>query len=131
MGLELGLMAFSVAIAVLGVWLGWQTYIVKPGRAKAMGARFAGAYKVLWNKYYVDEIYAAAVVRPLVGFSNFLWKIVDVEFVDGAVNGAGRVVRGIGGFLRPIQTGITGTYAAAITVGAILIMGYMLLGGGR
>ncbi len=131
MGLELGLMAFSVAIAILGVWFGWQTYVVKPGRAKAMGARFAGMYKVLLNKYYVDEIYNASVVKPIVGFSRFLWKVVDVEMIDGAVNGAGRVVRGVGGFLRPIQSGFVGNYAAAIMVGAILIMGYVLLGGGR
>jgi NADH-quinone oxidoreductase subunit L len=131
MGLELGLMAFSVAIAIIGVWFGWQTYVVKPGRAKAMGARFAGMYKVLLNKYYVDEIYNASVVQPIVAFSRFLWKIVDVELIDGAVNGAGRVVRGVGGYLRPIQSGFVGNYAAAIMVGAILIMGYVLLGGGR
>jgi NADH-quinone oxidoreductase subunit L len=131
MGLELGLMAFSVAIAIIGVWFGWQTYVVKPGRAKAMGARFAGMYKVLLNKYYVDEIYNASVVQPIVAFSRFLWKIVDVELIDGAVNGAGRVVRGVGGYLRPIQSGFVGSYAAAIMVGAILIMGYVLLGGGR
>ncbi len=131
MGLELGLMAFSVAIAILGVWFGWQTYVVKPGRAKAIGARFAGMYKVLWNKYYVDEIYNAGVVQPVIAFSRFLWKVVDVELIDGAVNGAGRVVRGVGGFLRPIQSGFVGNYAAAIMVGAILIMGYVLLGGGR
>jgi NADH-quinone oxidoreductase subunit L len=124
-------MAFSVAIAIIGVWFGWQTYVVKPGRAKAMGARFAGMYKVLLNKYYVDEIYNASVVQPIVAFSRFLWKIVDVELIDGAVNGAGRVVRGVGGYLRPIQSGFVGNYAAAIMVGAILIMGYVLLGGGR
>jgi NADH-quinone oxidoreductase subunit L len=124
-------MAFSVAMAVLGIWLAWQAYVVKPGRAKAMGDRFAGAYRVLWHKYYVDEFYHATVVRPLVGFSRFLWKGFDVVVIDGMVNGAGRVVREVGTFLRPIQSGFTGHYATAVLVGAILIMGFVIVGGLR
>jgi NADH-quinone oxidoreductase subunit L len=131
MSLELVLLAVSVAIAVAGVWWAWQNYVVHPERAKAMGARFAGMYKVLWNKYYVDEIYDAAVVTPVVAISRFLWKIFDVEVIDGLVNGAGKAMRGIGEYLRPIQTGLTGNYATAIMVGAILIMSYVLFGGGR
>jgi NADH-quinone oxidoreductase subunit L len=129
--LELVLMAFSVALAIIGIWWGWQTYVVKPGRAKAMGARFATMYRILLNKYYVDEFYHAAVVRPLVAFSRALWKGFDVEVIDGIVNGSGKAMRGIGRSLRPIQSGLTGNYAAAIMVGAIIIMSYVLFGGGR
>ncbi len=129
--LELVLMAFSVALAVIGVWWGWQNYVVKPGRAKAMGARFKTMYRILLNKYYVDEFYLAAVVRPLVAFSRALWRGFDVEIIDGIVNGAGRTMQGIGRAIKPIQSGITGNYATAIMVGAIIIMGYVLFGGGR
>ncbi len=131
LGLELTLLAVSVAIAVIGVWWAWQNYVAKPDRAREYGERFAGMYKVLWHKYYVDEIYHAAVVTPLMGFSRFLWKVFDVEIVDGMVNGAGRLMRGVGALIRPLQSGFTGNYAAAIMMGAILIMGYVLFGGGR
>jgi NADH-quinone oxidoreductase subunit L len=130
-GLELTLMAVSVAIGLLGLALAWQVYVVKPGRAQALGRRFQGVYRILFHKYYVDEFYHSTVVRPLVGFSRGLWTYFDVAVVDGIVNGAGRMIRGFGGFLRPLQTGLTANYAAAILVGAILITGYILLGGGR
>ena len=65
------------------------------------------------------------------GFSRSLWRGFDVEVIDGIVNGAGKAMREIGRTLRPIQSGLTGNYAAAIMVGAIIIMGYVLFGGGR
>ena len=63
-GLEVGLMAFSVAIAIIGIWAAWQTYVKKPGRAEELGRKFAGFYRVLWNKYYIDEIYNAVAALP-------------------------------------------------------------------
>jgi NADH-quinone oxidoreductase subunit L len=130
-GLELLLMAVSVAIAVAGIVAAWRVYAADPRRAEALGARFRGMYRILWNKYYVDEIYEASVARPVVEFSRGLWRVFDDQVIDGMVNGAGRTMRGIGSLLRPIQNGITGNYAAAIMVGAIVIVGYVLLGGGR
>jgi NADH-quinone oxidoreductase subunit L len=131
MGFEVLLMAASVALAVAGIAAAWRVYAADPRRAEALGERFRGAYRVLWGKYYVDELYNATVVQPLVQFSNGLWKLFDVKVVDGLVNGAGRVMRGFGGALRPIQTGITGNYATAIMIGAIIIIGYVVLGGWR
>jgi NADH-quinone oxidoreductase subunit L len=129
--LEFTLMAISVAVALAGILFAWQVYMVKPGRAEAIGARMKVGYRVLLNKYYVDEFYNAMVVQPLVLFSKGLWKIFDVGVIDGMVNGAGRVMRGTGSFLRPIQSGFTGNYAAAIMIGAIVIVGFVMLGGGR
>jgi NADH-quinone oxidoreductase subunit L len=131
LGLELGLMAASVALAALGIWLAIGIYIKNPKRAEEIGARFRGPYRMLLNKYWVDEIYNAVVVRPLVAFSRFCWRILDVEIVDGLVNGTGKLMRSIGSALRPIQTGYTSSYATAILVGAIALMGYVLLGGPR
>ena len=55
-----------------------------------MAARFAGLHRVLENKYYVDEIYDAAIVQPIrIVSEEGLWKIVDVRVIDGAVNGVG------------------------------------------
>jgi NADH-quinone oxidoreductase subunit L len=130
-GLEVALMAFSVALAIIGIWAAWRVYAKDPSRAQELGRKFAGFYRVLWNKYYVDEIYNAVVVQPLIVGSRALWRVFDVGFIDGIVNGTGRMMRGLGGYLRPIQNGIAGSYAAAIMLGAILIMGYVLLGGWR
>ncbi|NNF05249.1 MAG: NADH-quinone oxidoreductase subunit L [Candidatus Eisenbacteria bacterium] len=129
--LEVILMGISVAIALFGIVWAWQNYVKHPKRAEAMGARFPGLYKLLDGKWFVDEFYNAVIVVPIVGFSKFLWTVVDSEFVDGLVNGTGKLMRGIGSALRPVQSGLTPNYATAILVGAIVIMGYVVLGGAR
>ena len=131
LGLELILMAVSVAIAIIGILAAWRVYVQQPGRDKALGKQFSAAHRVLLNKYFVDEFYGATVVKPFVAFSKALWKGFDVQVIDGMVNGAGKMMRGFGSALRPIQTGFTANYAAAIMVGAIVIMSYVLFGGGR
>jgi NADH-quinone oxidoreductase subunit L len=128
-GLEVALMAFSVAIAIIGIWTAWRLYIKDLPRVQELGRKFAGAYRVLWNKYYIDEIYNAVIVQPVIEGSRFMWRVFDVGVIDGAVNGTGRVLRATASYLRPLQNGLTGSYAAAIMLGAILIMGYVLLGG--
>jgi len=130
-GLEVALMAISVALAIIGIWAAWRLYIKDLPRVQELSRKFAGAYRVLWNKYYVDEIYNALFVRPIVDGSRVLWRAFDVGVIDWAVNGTGRVLRGTASYLRPIQNGLAGSYAAAILLGAILIMGYVLLGGWR
>jgi NADH-quinone oxidoreductase subunit L len=130
LNLELTLMAISVAIAVVGILIARHVYTT-PDRAKAIGDRLSTAYRILFNKYYVDEFYHAVIVRPLMRFSDVLWALFDVQVIDGMVNGAGKMMRGTGSFLRPIQSGFTGSYAASIMVGAIVIVGYVLFGGGR
>ena len=130
-GLEVALMAISVALAIIGIWTAWRLYIKDLPRVQELGRKFAGAYRVLWNKYYVDEIYNALFVRPILEGSRLLWRLFDVGVIDWIVNGTGRMMRGLSGYLRPIQNGLAGSYAAAIMLGAILILGYVLLGGWR
>ena len=81
--------------------------------------------KILEEKYYVDEIYEAAVIQPLEHTSrDLLWKIVDVRLIDGFVNGVARGFSGLAGILRYSQTGYARNYAAVILIGAIIIIGY-------
>jgi len=83
-----------------------------------------GLHKILYNKYYVDELYQAAVIDPLVWISrNVLWKAVDEGAIDGAVNGIGHGVREIGDGVRHTQSGNTRSYAVWVLVGAIVIFG--------
>ena len=86
--IEWALMAFSVLIAAGGIWLAWRNYVQQPDRSEQMAASFAGAHRVLTNKYYVDELYDATVVRGTMGSAGGLWT-VDKRVVDGAVNGTG------------------------------------------
>ena len=82
-------------------------------------------FGVLYNKYYVDEVYDAAVVRPLVsGSRSVLWRFIDAAGIDGIVNGVGWAVRGAGMLLRFIQTGLVRSYVALILVGAAIVIVY-------
>ncbi len=112
--------AFLVATAVIvltTVWMGRQE------RKPAMETPpYRGFAKVLYNKWYVDEIYDAAIVRPVVNGSRALWRYVDVGIVDRAVNGVGSLARGLGWVGSRLQTGNLNVYALAIVAGALLIL---------
>ena len=95
--------------------------------ATAVAARFAGLYRLLVHKYYVDEIYDATIVQPIrIVSQEGLWKIVDVRAIDGTVNLVGRVVESSSQELRRTQTGSVRAYAASLFLGVVLILGYYL-----
>jgi NADH-quinone oxidoreductase subunit L len=80
-------------------------------------------YTTLLNKYYVDELYAAVIVRPLLWIStNVLWKATDVAGIDGAVNGIAEGITTVGDGVRHTQSGNTRSYAVWVVIGAILII---------
>jgi NADH-quinone oxidoreductase subunit L len=82
-----------------------------------------GVYTTLLNKYYVDELYAAVIVRPLLWIStNVLWKTADVAGIDGAVNGIADGVTAVGDGVRHTQSGNTRSYAVWVVIGAILVL---------
>jgi NADH-quinone oxidoreductase subunit L len=88
-GVELGLMGFSVLIAVIGIAAAWKFYVTSPEISERLADQFAGAHRVLSNKYYVDELYDATVISGTMASGRGLWA-VDRGIVDGAVNGTGR-----------------------------------------
>jgi len=85
---EWGLMAFSVLLAIAGIWYAYRNYVQRPENSEQMAEQWSGAHRVLTNKYYVDEAYNATVIRGTMTSANSLWT-VDKRVVDGAVNGAG------------------------------------------
>ena len=89
---EIGLMAFSVLIAAFGIALAYHLYVRRPERSKELATNWAGAHRVLTNKYYVDEAYNATLVKGTMGGARGLWT-VDRKVVDGAVNGTGWFTR--------------------------------------
>ncbi len=149
---EIGLMAFSVFLGVLGIWVAYRFYVRRPEISEHLAARFATAHRVLTNKYYVDEIYGATVVSGTLGSANGLWT-VDRNVVDGAVNGSGwftiftswvsglidkYIVDGLVNFVgwilekssfvfRRAQTGLIQNYALLMLVGVFVFVTYLLL----
>ncbi len=87
---ELGLMAFSVMIALLGIWTAYRFYVRNPETADNLKVRYAGAHNLLYNKYYVDELYDATFINGTMKSAFGLWTF-DRRVVDGAVNGSGWV----------------------------------------
>lgn len=122
---ELGLMAFSSGIALAGIGIAAYFFLRRRDAADRVAARFAGAHRVLLNKYYVDEFYDAAIVQPIRRVSErALWRVFDASVIDGAVNGAGSFVNGASAILRRLQTGSMRAYALSVFVGVVLILGY-------
>ena len=84
------------------------------------------SYRVLLNKWYIDELYEALVYNPLRSFSNFLWKIADDIIIDGLVNGTARFFMGCGSMLRQIQTGYVQRYAITFVAGTLAVIMYYI-----
>jgi NADH-quinone oxidoreductase subunit L len=89
---EIGLMLFSVLLAVAGISVAWRFYVKKPDISSRLAERWSGAHRTLTNKYYVDELYDATVVRGTLAGGRGLWGF-DKTVVDGTVNGSGWVTR--------------------------------------
>ena len=88
LGVELGLMGFSVLIAIAGILLARRFYVTNPEISERMASQYAGAHRLLSNKYYVDELYNSTVISGTMSSGRGLWTF-DRNVVDGAVNGTG------------------------------------------
>ena len=121
--LELILAGVAVVAAAIGFIVANWLYVSRPGKADELAQSMKPAYTTLLNKYYVDELYAAAVVRPLVWLStNVLWKATDVVGIDGTVNGIAHGAATIGDGVRHSQSGNTRSYAVWVVAGAIVVL---------
>jgi NADH-quinone oxidoreductase subunit L len=127
---DMTLVVIASAAGIIGILLAWFMYVARPLLPDRVAARFAGPYRVLSNKYFVDEVYDATVVEPTVhGSSAILWRGFDAGLIDGIVNGIGRRSRGIGGVLRRWQSGNIRSYAAWVVLGSIIVIVAMTLQG--
>jgi NADH-quinone oxidoreductase subunit L len=125
--LEFVLMAVSTAIAAVGIWFAYVVWVRRRSIAENAARAFAPIHQLLLNKYYVDEIYDAAIVRPIrVASQEGLWRGFDVKVIDGAVNGAAAIVNSSAAWLRRLQTGSVKTYAGSVFVGVVAILAYYL-----
>jgi NADH-quinone oxidoreductase subunit L len=120
---DVSLMAISTGAGLLGIFVAWLMYVARPGMADSLAGSMKGIYTLIYNKYFVDEIYDATVVNPVVKGSRMaLWKGVDAGLIDGAVNGIGSRAQSIGGVLRLLQSGNIRSYATWVLLGSVLII---------
>jgi NADH-quinone oxidoreductase subunit L len=151
---ELGLMGFSVLIGLIGIGVAYRFYVRKPEIAERLKASLAGPHKVLYNKYYVDELYEATVIGGTMGGANGLWAfdrtvvdgavngtgwltifaswlsgVIDKYIVDGLVNLVGSVLQESSFVFRRLQTGLIQNYALLMLFGVFAFVSiYLLLG---
>ncbi len=105
----------SVIIALIGIGIGWMIFKKRPTLEMP---------RVLENKYYVDEIYDATLIRPIVsGSREGLWKLIDIGVIDGLLHGIGQSVTELGRLARYMQAGFVRAYAAIILIGALILIG--------
>jgi NADH-quinone oxidoreductase subunit L len=114
------LIGWPVLVALVGLLVAWWFYIKSPQTPKKWAESLRAPYTLVLHKYYVDELYNAAIIRPLLWISTqVLWHAVDETVIDGTVNGVARVARESGSQLREIQSGNARSYATWVVIGAV------------
>ena len=124
---ELMFTGISVAAAFLGLALAWLLYYRSPDLPHRIVQRIAGLYEVVCHKYYVDEIYASLIVKPLVnGSTSILWQGVDRKVIDDTVNNAADGARHVSDEVRHMQSGNLRSYAGWVAAGSAVLIAYMI-----
>jgi NADH-quinone oxidoreductase subunit L len=124
-------MAVTIAAGLGGIALAWFMYVLKPSVPDSIAGGLKGLYTLVYNKYFVDEIYDATVVKPVVNGSRVvLWRGADVGLIDGLVNGVGAFARKVGGGLRLMQSGNIRSYAAWVLLGSVVVIVALGIAGG-
>lgn len=121
------LIVISVVMGIGGIILAWAMYMSAWLNPERLASRFSFLYRILLNKYYVDELYNYIFIEPVKRLAGMLSDIFDMKIIDGAVNGLAEWIDYFGGVLRKIQNGFALSYAVYIFAGAVFIVGYLLL----
>jgi NADH-quinone oxidoreductase subunit L len=149
---ELGLMGFSLIVAIIGIAAAWRAYVTNPGISENLARRFSGAHHLLSNKYFVDELYNGTFIAGTMASGRKLWTF-DRRVVDGAVNGSSwltvvsswlsgladrHIVDGLVNLVgwtihessywfRRFQTGLVQNYALLMLFGVFVFVGIYLM----
>lgn len=121
------LMGIAVIAASITIVVAYMVYIKKQTLPEAKDEKLTGLKKVIYNKYYVDEIYNLIITKPLNAMSDLFYKFFDKQVIDGFVNGIGSAVVGMSSIVRKAQTGHIGVYIFSMVLGIILILFYSFI----
>jgi NADH-quinone oxidoreductase subunit L len=129
---ELMFTGISVVVALCGFGLAWLLYYRRPELPQRIAEAMGGVYRAVFNKYYVDELYAALFVKPLLlGSTDLLWKGIDQNVIDASLDGSARGAREVSDSVRHMQSGNLRSYAGWIAAGAAVVIIYMIWMGTR
>ena len=122
--LEIGLMIFSVMVALIGIRIAYTLYVKKPAVPDQLAEKFKGLYNLLLNKYKVDEVYNYIFVDGLVHkLAKFLHTVGDVKIIDGLINGTAAAIGRTSEQGRKLQAGFVQEYAFTMGLGLVVLMG--------
>ncbi|MCE7043069.1 NADH-quinone oxidoreductase subunit L [Dyadobacter sp. CY312] len=120
------LMGISVAAAAISAIVAYVMYVQKASVPAPDSEEKSALQNLIYNKYYVDELYDNVFVKPTKTLSNAFYSFGEF-FVDLFVNGAARLIRFLASLLRKTQTGSTGDYVFAMVLGIVVILFWKLL----
>ena len=127
-GVELGLLSTSATVAVAGIALAYLFYVANPSIPQNLARRARPVFSLLANKYYIDEFYQTAFVKPGLDLAHNMAKGVDNLLIDATlVDGTARVVGWCGQQLSHLQSGYLRHYALATFIGVLVVIGYFFL----
>lgn len=116
------LMGIAVLAAIATIYFAYIVYMQKRTLPLKENDKMPGFQKLVYNKYYIDEIYNAVITKPLDVLSVAFHKFFDIQIIDGIVNGVGSAVKGIGSGVRLLQTGNIGFYVISMVIGIVFIV---------
>ena len=119
---ELMLMAVIVAFTLVMILLAWSLYVRNHKVPTPEGVTLNSAHRLIYNKYYIDELYSSLVVKPLTVLSKVFDSVIEKLLIDNIVNGTGKAVTWGGKTFRLIQTGNTGYYIFVMVVSIIVML---------
>ncbi|HXX81515.1 MAG TPA: NADH-quinone oxidoreductase subunit L [Thermodesulfovibrionales bacterium] len=121
-------MAISIIAGLSGIGLAAFVYLREENLAAKITQKFSGIHRVLWNKYYVDELYDLIIVRPTIWVAkNVIVGVTDGRIIEGVVNGVPSLIGRFSSLLRSLQTGMVQQYAAVMAIGAFVVIALVLL----
>jgi NADH-quinone oxidoreductase subunit L len=124
--MKLALPVLSAAVGIGGALLAWVVYGLRPVRPESIGVATNPIHGLLLRKYYVDELYDAVIVRPLLALFQWCARAFDLGLIDGIVNGIARAVAASAQVLRRVQTGFVMNYALGILLGAVAVVAFFV-----
>lgn len=120
---EILVMVISISAGLLGIFISALMYLRETDLPEKLGKRFSSVYRVLWNKYYVDELYDLIIVRPTLWVAySVIVGLTDGKIIEGIVNGVPAAIGKFSHWLRRIQTGLVHQYATVMAIGAFIII---------
>lgn len=127
-GEELMVMLISIVGGLAGIGAAAYLYLKRTDIPEAVKARFGGVHRVLWNKYFVDELYSFLIIRPTFWISrNVILAITDGRIIEGIVNGVPKFIGTLGERIRILQTGFAHHYALIMALGVFIAIAIALV----